>query len=274
MSYRSVSQMRATDAAQPRAPIDAPATARASMDAPTTPRAQIATGYAVVPQGMPTSMSVAEANAARAEEMRRAGTIRVVLAESLALYGGALVALLSYERDIQVVAAVRSDGDAVAAVSRTRADVAIIDVDMPGRDGFALSRRVHDVAPRCKVLVLTSSVTPGTLRRALEAHAQGLVDKDAPASWLAESIRRVAGGERVVDPKLAIAALETDTHTLTQRELEVLRRAAQGESVREIASRLCLSDGTVRNYLSKIIGKLGARNRIDAIRIVRDSGWL
>jgi two-component system response regulator DesR len=145
---------------------------------------------------------------------------------------------------------------------------------MPGRDGFALSRRIHEAAPRCKVLVLTSSVTPGTLRRALEAHAQGLVDKDAPASWLAESIRRVAGGERVVDPKLAIAALETDTHSLTQRELEVLRRAAQGESVREIAARLCLSDGTVRNYLSKIIGKLGARNRIDAIRIVRDSGWL
>ncbi|WP_293767851.1 DNA-binding response regulator [Sporichthya sp.] len=263
MNYRTVSQ-RAADAMQTRAPMQATSTARA----------QVATGYAVVQQGMPPSVWADEANAARAEELRRQGVIRVVLAESLALYGGALVALLSYERDIQVVAAVRSDGDAVAAVTRTRADVAIIDVDMSGRDGFALSRRLHEAAPQCKVLVLTSSVTPGTLRRALEAHAQGLVDKDAPASWLSESIRRVAGGERVVDPKLAIAALESDTHNLTQRELEVLRRAAQGESVREIASRLCLSDGTVRNYLSKIIGKLGARNRIDAIRIVRDSGWL
>jgi two-component system response regulator DesR len=207
-------------------------------------------------------------------EPGRVGVIRVVLAESLTLYGGALVALLSYERDIQVVASLRTDADVLGAVIRTRADVAVVDVDMPGRDGFALSRRLHEQAPRCKVLVLTGTVSPGALRRALEAHAKGLVDKDAPASWLAESIRRVAGGERVVDPKLAIAALETDDHTLTQRELEVLRRAAQGESVREIAARLCLSDGTVRNYLSKIIGKLGARNRIDAIRIVRDSGWL
>jgi two-component system, NarL family, response regulator DesR len=260
-NYRTVPGVRA-DAAPTRSPIQAPPN-----------RAHVATGYAVFPQAAG-SMSAAEANATRAEEMTRAGVIRVVLAESLALYGGALVALLSFERDLQVVAAVRSDGDAVAAVTRTRADVAIVDVDMPGRDGFALARRLHEAAPRCKVLVLTSSVTPGTLRRALEAHAQGLVDKDAPASWLAESIRRVAGGERVVDPKLAIAALETDSHNLTARELEVLRRAAQGESVREIASRLCLSDGTVRNYLSKIIGKLGARNRIDAIRIVRDSGWL
>ncbi|MGQ0626405.1 MAG: response regulator transcription factor [Sporichthyaceae bacterium] len=211
---------------------------------------------------------------ASAEELRRAAAIRVVLAESLALYGGALSALLSYERDIAVVAAVRNDGDVIAAVTRTRADVAVIDVDSPGRDGFALARKVGEHAPRCKVLILTATVTPGALRRALESSAQGLVDKDAPATWLSESIRRVAGGERVVDPKLAIAALEGEQHTLTHRELEVLRRAAQGESVREIASRLCLSDGTVRNYLSKIIGKLGARNRIDAIRIVRDSGWL
>lgn len=210
----------------------------------------------------------------RPAEQRPVGLIRVVLAESLALYGGALVALLSYERDIQVAASLRSDADVVTAVVRTRADVAIIDVDMANRDGYALSRRLHESAPRCKVLILTSAVTPGSLRRALEAHAQGLVDKDAPASWLAESIRRVAVGERVVDPKLAIAALESDGHCLTERELEVLRRASQGESVREIASKLCLSDGTVRNYLSKIIGKLGARNRIDAIRIVRDSGWL
>ena len=208
------------------------------------------------------------------DETGRVGVIRVVLAESLALYGGALVALLSYERDIQVVASLRTDGDVVAAVLRTRADVAVIDVDMPGRDGFALSRKLYEQAPRCKVLVLTGTVSPGTLRRALEAQAQGLVDKDAPASWLAESIRRVAGGERVVDPKLAIAALETDNHTLTQRELEVLRRAAQGESVREIAARLCLSDGTVRNYLSKIIVKTGGRGRLDAVRIARESGWL
>ncbi|MGQ0843251.1 MAG: response regulator transcription factor [Sporichthyaceae bacterium] len=210
----------------------------------------------------------------RQPENRPVNTVRVVLAENLALYGGALVALLSYERDIQVVASLRTDADVVGAVQRTRADVAIVDVDAIGRDGYAVSRELHSVAPRCKVLVLTSGVTPGALRRALEAHAQGLIDKDAPASWLAESIRRVANGERVVDPKLAIAALESDGHTLTERELEVLRRAAEGESVREIASKLCLSDGTVRNYLSKIIGKLGARNRIDAIRIVRDSGWL
>jgi two-component system response regulator DesR len=183
----------------------------------------------------------------RSVETRPIGLIRVVLAESLALYGGALTALLSYERDIQVAAALRSDADVVSAVLRTRADVAVVDVDSSARDGYALCRRLHEHAPRCKTLVLTSGVTPGALRRALESHAQGLVDKEA---------------------------LETDAHALTERELEVLRRAAEGESVREIASRLCLSDGTVRNYLSKIIGKLGARNRIDAIRIVRDSGWL
>ncbi len=245
--------------------------------APAAP-AHVAPYTVVRPHPVPAPTSAAQAaeagGVARPDDPRRAGVIRVVLAESLALYGGALVALLSYERDIQVVASLRTDGDIVAAVSRTRADVAVIDVDMPGRDGFALARRLHEHAPRCKVLILTGTVSPGALRRAMEAHAQGLVDKDAPASWLSESIRRVAGGERVVDPKLAIAALETDTHSLTHRELEVLRRAAQGESVREIASRLCLSEGTVRNYLSKIIGKLGARNRIDAIRIVRDSGWL
>lgn len=247
-----------------------------TMPAPTSAARAYAAPVAVVrPHQVPTPVHSPDAAATgRGEDPRRAGVVRVVLAEGLALYGGALVALLSCERDIQVVACLRTDADVAAAVVRARADVAIVDVDPPGRDGFGLVRRLHEAAPRCKVLILTGTVSPGTLRRALEAHAQGLIDKNAPAPWLAESIRRVAGGERVVDPKLAIAALESESHVLTGRELEVLRRAAQGESVREIASRLCLSDGTVRNYLSKIIGKLGARNRIDAIRIVRDSGWL
>ena len=247
-----------------------------SRTLPGVPPARSAAAPATMPRPMQTPGRPDEGVVVglRQPENRPLNVVRVVLAESLALYGGALVALLSYERDIQVVASLRSDADVIGAVQRTRADVAIVDVDAAGRDGYAVSRRLHEAAPRCKVLILTSGVTPGALRRALEAHAQGLIDKDAPASWLAESIRRVANGERVVDPKLAIAALESDGHTLTERELEVLRRAAQGESVREIASKLCLSDGTVRNYLSKIIGKLGARNRIDAIRIVRDSGWL
>lgn len=247
-----------------------------STHTPTVPAVPAARSH-VAPAGPRPMSSVPDDRTVvglRSLDPRPTGVIRVVLAESLALYGGALTALLSYERDIQVAAALRSDADVVNAVLRTRSDVAVIDVDSSTRDGYALCRRLHEHAPRCKALVLTAGVTPGALRRALESHAQGLVDKDAPAPWLAESIRRVAGGERVVDPKLAIAALETDAHALTERELEVLRRAAEGESVREIASRLCLSDGTVRNYLSKIIGKLGARNRIDAIRMVRDSGWL
>ena len=200
--------------------------------------------------------------------------IRVVIAEDQSMVRGALVALLSLEPDIDVVGEVASGDRVVEVVLRERPDVALLDIEMPGMDGIEAARAVHEFVPACKVLILTTFGRPGYLRGAMDAGAVGFLVKDAPASELAEAIRRTMRGERVIDPDLAMAALSSGPNPLTDREREVLRLSLGGASISEMARALFLSQGTVRNYLSGAISKLNARNRHDAARIAEERGWL
>jgi two-component system response regulator DesR len=200
--------------------------------------------------------------------------IRVLIAEDMHMIRGALVALLSLEADMEVVGELDRGDHIVETAIRTRPDVAVLDIDLPGLDGLTAAGQLHERLPACKILVLTGLSQPGNLLRALKAHVRGFIVKDAPAETLADGVRRVAAGERVIDPELIAAALETGTSPLTTREADVLRAAESGISTDEIASQLSLSSATVRNYLSNAISKAGARNRIDAIRICRNAGWL
>lgn len=200
--------------------------------------------------------------------------IRVLIAEDMHMIRGALTALLSLEEDIEVVAELDRGDTIVEAALRARPDVAIVDIDLPGIDGLTAAARLYEALPECRTLVLTGLSQPGNLLRALKAHVRGFVVKDAPALALADGVRRVAAGERVIDPDLIAAALETGTSPLTVRETDVLRAADSGVTTDAIGGLLSLSPATVRNYLSNAISKLGARNRIDAIRIARDAGWL
>jgi two-component system response regulator DesR len=200
--------------------------------------------------------------------------IRVLIAEDMHLIRGALVALLSLEPDMEVVAELERGDEIISTAERVRPDVAVVDIDLPGLDGLTAAARLHERLPECRTLVLTGLSQPGNLLRALEAHVRGFIVKDAPADSLADGIRRVAAGQRVIDPDLVAAALETGATPLTGRESDVLRAAEDGITTTEIATRLSLSPATVRNYLSNAITKTGARNRIDAIRIARDAGWL
>jgi two-component system, NarL family, response regulator DesR len=200
--------------------------------------------------------------------------IRVLLAEDMHMIRGALVALLATERDLEVVAELdRGDGILASAIE-TRPDVAVLDIDLPGLDGLSAADQLHQHLPDCHVLVLTGLGQPGNLLRALKAHVRGFIVKDAPAEALAAAIRKVAAGERVIDADMIAAALETGATPLTARETSVLRAAEEGISTEQIAVKLSLSPATVRNYLSVAIGKVGGRNRIDAIRIARNAGWL
>jgi len=200
--------------------------------------------------------------------------IRVLIAEDMHMIRGALVALLSREDDMEVVAELERGDEIVATALRTRPDVAVVDIDMPGLDGLSAAEQLHDQLPECRTLVLTGLSQPGNLLRALKVHVRGFIVKDAPAATLADGVRRVAAGERVLDPELVAAALETGSSPLTGRETDVLRAADSGASTEGIAAQLSLSSATVRNYLSNAITKTGGRNRIDAIRIARDAGWL
>jgi two-component system, NarL family, response regulator DesR len=200
--------------------------------------------------------------------------IRVLIAEDMHMIRGALVALLSLEEDMEVVAELERGDQIVQTALRTRPDVAVVDIDLPGLDGLTAAEQLYEQLPRCRTLVLTGLSQPGNLLRALKAHVRGFIVKDAPAQALAEGIRRVAAGERVIDPELVAAALETGSTPLTAREADVLRAAESGIPTEQIASLLSLSPATVRNYLSNAISKVGGRNRIDAIRIARNAGWL
>jgi two-component system response regulator DesR len=200
--------------------------------------------------------------------------IRVLIAEDMHLIRGALVALLSLEPDMEVVAELYRGDQVVPAALRLKPDVAILDIDLPGCDGLTVAGELHDRLPGCRALVLTGLSQPGNLLRALAVHVRGFIVKDAPADTLAAGIRKVAAGQRVIDPELIAAALETGTSPLTGRETDVLRAAGTGISTDEAAAKLALSPATVRNYLSNAISKVGGRNRIDAIRIARDAGWL
>lgn len=200
--------------------------------------------------------------------------IRVLLAEDMHMVRGALVALLNLEPDIEVVAEVASGDDILPTVRRCVPEVAVIDIDLPGMDGLTAAAEIHDKVPDCRTLIVTSLGRPGTLRRALSARVAGFILKDAPAEKLANAIRDVAAGRRVVDADLALTAWENTECPLTSREIEVLRMAASGADAVDIAARLFLSAGTVRNYLTTIVTKLNARNRVDAIRLAEEAGWL
>jgi two-component system response regulator DesR len=200
--------------------------------------------------------------------------IRVLVAEDMHMIRSALVALLSLESDMEVVAELDRGDAIVQSALDTRPDVAVLDIDLPGTDGLTAAEELHRRLPECRTLVLTGLSQPGNLLRALKVHVRGFIVKDAPADTLLGGIRRVAAGERVIDPDLVAAALETGASPLTGRETDVLRAAEDGIPTDQIAARLSLSPATVRNYLSNSISKVGARNRIDAIRIARNAGWL
>lgn len=200
--------------------------------------------------------------------------IRVLLAEDQAMVRGALAALLALEGDIEIVAEV-GRGDEVATVAlATKPDVALLDIEMPGCDGITAAAALHSRLPSCRVLILTTFGRPGYLRKAMESGVVGFLLKDAPSAQLATAIRRSMAGERIVDPTLAMAALSEGNNPLTERERDVLAAATGGASISEIASSLSLSEGTVRNYLSVAIQKLGAHNRVEAAHIAEQKGWL
>jgi two-component system response regulator DesR len=201
-------------------------------------------------------------------------TIRLLLADDQELVRTALAALLELDEEFEVVAQVGRGDEVVGAVVEHRPDVALLDIEMPGLDGLAAAAALQREAPDCKVLILTTFGRPGFLRRAMEAGALGFVVKDAPAEDLARAIRRVAQGERVVDPDLATQTLAGGPSPLTGRERDVLVAARHGATVAEIAASLVLSEGTVRNYLSAAIAKTGTRNRIEATRVADERGWL
>ncbi|MEV8391098.1 MULTISPECIES: response regulator transcription factor [unclassified Streptomyces] len=200
--------------------------------------------------------------------------IRILLAEDMNMVRGALVALLNLESDLKVVCELERGDLILPAALEHRPDVAIIDIDLPGIDGLTAAARLRESLPECRTLILTSLGRPGTLRRALSAHVSGYLLKDAPPQELATAVRRVVAGHRVIDAQLALSAWDGAESPLTERETEVLRRAAEGSEAQEIARELHLSPGTVRNYLTTIVAKLNARNRVDAIRIAQESDWL
>jgi two-component system response regulator DesR len=200
--------------------------------------------------------------------------IRLLLADDQALVRGALAALLSLEPDLLVVAEVGSGSEVLDAARAHRPDVALLDVEMPGLDGIAAAAELTAALPAVRVLMVTTFGRPGYLRRALQAGASGFVVKDAPATRLADAVRRVHAGLRVVDPALAMDSLVAGDSPLTERETDVLRAARDGASVAVIAARVFLSAGTVRNHLSAAIGKTGAGNRAEAVRIAGENGWL
>jgi two-component system response regulator DesR len=200
--------------------------------------------------------------------------IRVVLAEDQVMVLGALAALLELEGDIQVVAKAPNGRDALKASETLKPDVLVTDIEMPGMTGLEVAAALKLSRPAVRTIILTTFARPGYLRRALDAGAHGYLLKERPASELADAIRRVHSGLRAIDPALAAEAWTADPDPLSDRERQILQRAGDGRSSAEIATELRLSEGTVRNYLSEAIAKLGATNRTDAARIARTRGWL
>jgi two-component system response regulator DesR len=200
--------------------------------------------------------------------------IRILLAEDQGMVRGALASLLNLEPDIEVVGQVAGGDQVVAEALRLVPDVALLDIEMPGLDGLAAAEALRRASPACRVLILTTFGRPGYLRRAMDAGASGFLVKDGPVELLADAIRRVLAGERVIDPKLAVAALSAGDNPLSPRERDVLRAAADGSTATDIAQRLHLSEGTVRNYLSSAIQKTNARNRLEAATTATENGWL
>ncbi|MGN9843924.1 response regulator transcription factor [Nonomuraea sp. H19] len=201
--------------------------------------------------------------------------IRMLLAEDQHVIREALVTLLGLEPDIEVVEAVESGDAVVAAALVHRPDVAVLDIDMPGGiDGLAAAGELRARLPECRTLILTGHGKPGHLRRALASQVDGFMLKTASPEELTAAIRKVARGERVLDPSLASTAWDLADNPLTPREADVLRLVAAGAEATEIAGQLFLSAGTVRNYITTIVAKLNARNRTDAARIASEAGWI
>ncbi|MGI5170165.1 response regulator transcription factor [Spirillospora sp. CA-253888] len=200
--------------------------------------------------------------------------IRVMVAEDVRILRETLATVLGLEDDIEVVAAVERGDQVLAAAERTRPDVALLDIDLPGMDGLDAAAELRAKLPACRSVILTGLGKPGYLRRGLAAGISAFLLKHAPTDDLIDAIRKAVAGERVVDPQLALAELERADSPLTAREADVLRLSATGAEADDIARSLSLSRGTVRNYLSSAVMKLDARNRIDAIRIATDQGWL
>lgn len=201
-------------------------------------------------------------------------TIRVLLADDQALVRGALAALLNLERDVRVVAEVGRGDEVLQAALEHAAQVCLLDIEMPGMDGIEVAEQLAASHPQIRSLIVTTFGRPGYLRRAMEAGASGFVVKDTPATELAEAVRRVHAGVRVVDPTLAAESLTGGPSPLTERERDVLRQALEGTPVATIAARVHLSTGTVRNYLSSAIGKTGTTTRVEAARTAQQRGWL
>ncbi|MFD9338168.1 response regulator [Streptomyces sp. NPDC060028] len=200
--------------------------------------------------------------------------IRILLAEDQSMVREALAALLGLEPDIEVLAQVARGDEVVAAARAHDVNVALLDIEMPGMTGIEAAAALREALPALRIVILTTFGRPGYLRGAMEAGASAFLVKDAPAAQLAEAVRKVLAGERVIDPTLAAAALAEGANPLTDREREVLRAAEFGATNAELAAHLHLSQGTVRNYLSTAIQKLAARNRAEAVRTAREKGWL
>ncbi|ARF57251.1 response regulator transcription factor [Streptomyces gilvosporeus] len=204
---------------------------------------------------------------------RPAPCVRLLLAEDQSMVREALAALLSLEPDLEVVAQAARGDEVLPAARAHSVDVALLDIEMPGGNGLDAAAALRAEFPDLKLVILTTFGRPGYLRRAMEAGADAFLVKDAPAARLADAVRRVLRGERVIDPALAATALADGASPLTERERDVLR-LADGATNAEIAAALHLSQGTVRNYLSLAIQKTGVRNRAEAVRTARDKGWL
>lgn len=200
--------------------------------------------------------------------------IRVLVAEDQGMVRGALAALLRLQKDLEVVGEAGRGDEVVAAAVATRPDVVLLDIELPGVDGLTAAAALREALPASRVVMLTTFGRIGYLRRAIDAGAVGFLLKDAPATELATAIRRVMAGERVVDPGLALTALSEGESPLTTREREVLAAAIDGATIKDIAARLFLTEGTVRNHLSVAIQKVGGRNRIEAARLAEQKGWL
>ncbi len=201
-------------------------------------------------------------------------SVRVLLAEDQAMVRGAIAALLALEEDIEIVAEASRGDEVVALALESGPDVALLDVEMPGGDGLDAAAALREKLPSCRVIILTTFGRAGYLKRAMENGATGFLLKDAPSSELAKAIHRVMRGDRVVDPELAALALSAGDNPLTEREREVLAASEGGATIEDVAARLYLSEGTVRNYLSAAIKKLGTRNRVEAARLAQQRGWL
>ncbi|WP_037891819.1 response regulator transcription factor [Streptomyces viridochromogenes] len=200
--------------------------------------------------------------------------IRVLLVEKVRLMRGAVAALLSREEDIEVVAEAEGNGEVLARALSCRPDVVVIDVDSEEGEELAARSELRARLPECRMLLLMASTTPERLRRILGLHAAGVISTNAPADRLVHGVRKLVRGQRFIDPEFALVALDAGENPLTPRDVEILRLTADGTPTREIAERLSLSVATVRNHLSAITRKTGGRNRIDAIRIARESGWV